>query len=225
MANNLIDKVKIVNGEVTNIRNIGILSENVLVNEETGETLSDILEDNAFAVDNKYLVTKEGKVTLNLSDSKNVNDLSGIAMVVGADSTGTRKIVPLGQIIGVVGDEGNINFNTTQALSPMFHASQGIQYGQGNAEVFGHVKLSDATDNTEGTSETGIAASAAALASLKTSINTSIDEIESKIATTETNVTNLTTTVKDSGPTYVTKAQYTALPSSKLSNNVLYYVN
>ena len=55
---------------------------------------------------------------------------------------------------------------------PKSHTSSSTEFGGATASLYGHVKLSDATDNTAGTANNSVAASAAAVAALNAKLGT-----------------------------------------------------
>ena len=58
----------------------------------------------------------------------------------------------------------------TNSKAPTFHASSATTYGTGSSTNYGHVKLSDATDGTEGESS-GVAATPAAVATVQAAVD------------------------------------------------------
>lgn len=65
--------------------------------------------------------------------------------------------------------------------APNNHASTETTYGVGSSTNYGHVKLSDATDGTEGESD-GVAATPAAVATVQTNLTTCKNTLESQLS-------------------------------------------
>lgn len=82
--------------------------------------------------------------------------------------------------------------NTAGSKAPSNHASTGTDYGAGSASKYGHVMLSDATDQDSG-ADTGVAATPAAVNAVRAALAnvkaaTAIDQTEQTIASGTTDI-------------------------------------